>query len=241
MADKIRINTTQELLEKIAGDAFDIYNQGKAKTERKIAARHGVHLENKGFLHNYSEDSAAGLRASGKGMLTGTIGVLATGAGASKLAQRAVRRGATTMARANTFTRGMVAIGGAGAYAGGLASSFKNQAKEINDKYRTKTASDILEKVAFINAGIGALASTDGHRWGGAAAGMIGSIPGTVAGSVLGPAGMLGGHILGSALGGHLYGKYASKNDSEVREKALAAKQQERREMEEYFKEHFKN
>ena len=76
-----------------------------------------------------------------------------------------------------------------------------------------------LEKAALLGTVAGAVASTDGHRWGGAGTGFLGDIGGRVVGHALlkakpgsamnSLAGMAGGGVAG-----HLYGKSAAKKDA---------------------------
>lgn len=79
----------------------------------------------------------------------------------------------------------------------------------------------VIEKVASLGALGGAIASTDGHRWGGAGTGFLGDALGTAVGTVAGGAGTLRGVRTGSLVGlvsgtaaGHYYGKHAQRKDA---------------------------
>lgn len=95
----------------------------------------------------------------------------------------------------------------------------------------------VMEKVASANPLLkrasmlaGALASTEGHRWGGAGMGLLaGTAGGAVGGAIghamggrMGLAGLITGDVLASGYAGHWYGKHAQKQDQKKLNNAVA-------------------
>lgn len=141
MNEGVDFDTATDLvMEKVAGTGASIYFRGAAATERKVAKEHGQEGPEKSFWGDYKQNNSAMQRAGGRGLLTGAVAGTATYHGAKALANRAIRRGATTLHRGLTFTAGMTAIGAGAGYVGGIATSLKNQGKEMHKKYQEKSA-----------------------------------------------------------------------------------------------------
>lgn len=125
---------TNKYLEKIAGVAF----QGNKITHARVAEKHGKTPEPKSDLQYMIDDQKSGMRATGRGVLTSVGGAVVGSHVGASLANRAIKRGATTLHRGVTFRNGLTVAGAATGYVAGVAKSFSNQNKEIENKYKSK-------------------------------------------------------------------------------------------------------
>lgn len=135
-------DTAVELvMEKKAGTGLNIALLGTENANRISAVKHGKPQPTpNGWATQKKNDAKAGLSAMGRGVVTGAATGLAMSAGSKALAARAIRRGATTVARGSTFVKGMTGGAALAGYIGGQMKSYHNQGKAMDAKHQEKKA-----------------------------------------------------------------------------------------------------